>query len=105
MRHLVDAFAAKVPGFKSLSSKLHRTLQGKPDVVYTPRAGKAALAARYAAQRSRVLVAMKMDTISGRLSGLWSDIPSFGWWVPISVTDEDIGKALVAWWNSTPMPA
>ena len=102
MRHLVDAFAPVVPGFKSLSSRLHRTLQGTPDTTFTPKTGKGSLAARYAAQRSRVLVAMKMNTVSGRLSGLWSDIPSFGWWTPISVTDEDVGKAMVAWWNSTP---
>ena len=71
--------------------------------MYVPKTAKAGLAAKYAAQRSRVLVAMKMDTISGRLSGLWSETPSFGWWVPVSVTDADTGKALVTWWNSTPV--
>ena len=92
-----------VAGFNSVSSKLRRTVQGNPDVMYVPKTGKVGLAAKYAAQRSRVLVAMKMDTISGRLSGLWSETPSFGWWVPVSVTDADIGKALVTWWNSTPV--
>ena len=92
-----------VPGFHSVSSKLRRTIEGEPDVVYVPRAGKAQTAAKYAAQRSRMLVTMKMDTISGRLSGLWSESASFGWWVPVSVTDEDTGKALAAWWNSTPV--
>ena len=91
-----------VPGFHSVSSKLQRTLQGEPDVMYAPKAGKAGLAAKYAAQRSRMLVAMKMDTISGRLSGLWTETPSFGWWVPVAVEDDDTGKALAAWWNSTP---
>ncbi len=91
-----------VPGFNAVSSKLRRTLQGERDVMYAPRAGKNALAGRYAAQRSRVLVAMKMDTISGRVSGLWSETPSFGWWVPVSIEDDDTAKALATWWNSTP---
>ena len=91
-----------VPGFKSVSSKLHRTLRSKPDTQFVPRPGKAAMAAMYAKRRRRVLVAMKLDTISGRLSGLWSEVPSFGWWVPVDITNEDCGKALVAWWNSTP---
>ena len=91
-----------VPGFHSVSSKLRRTLQGEPDVMYAPKAGKTALAAKYAAQRSRLLVAMKMNTMSGRLSGLWTETPSFGWWVPVSVNDKDTAKALAAWWNSTP---
>ena len=91
-----------VPGFKSASSRLHRTLRGTPDTRFVPRVGKEALAAKYAKRRRRVLVAMKLDTISGRLSGLWSEVPSFGWWVPVDITNEDRGKALVAWWNSTP---
>ena len=95
-------YKSTVPGFKSASSKLHRMLRSKPDTQFVPRPGKAAMAAMYAKRRRRVLVAMKMDTQSGRLSGLWSDTPSFGWWVPVDITDEDCGKALVAWWNSTP---
>ena len=70
--------------------------------MYAPKADKAGLAAKYAAQRSRMLVAMKMDTISGRVSGLWTETPSFGWWVPVAVKDDDTAKALATWWNSTP---
>ena len=92
-----------VPGFHSVSSKLRRTLQGEPDVMYAPKPGKTGLAAKYAARRSHMLVAMKMNTMSGRLSGLWTETPSFGWWVPVSVEDDYTGKALAAWWNSTPV--
>ena len=91
-----------VPGFNSVSSKLRRTLQGEPDVMYAPKTGKDQLAAKCAARRSRMLVAMKMDTISGRVSGLWTETPSFGWWVPVAVKDDDTAKALATWWNSTP---
>ena len=46
---------------------------------------------------------MRLDTVAGRLTGLWSARPSFGWWVPIAVSDEHIAKALAVWWNSTPV--
>ncbi|MDE0661781.1 MAG: hypothetical protein OXI79_19270 [Gammaproteobacteria bacterium] len=53
--------------------------------------------------RGHLLVPMRFDTVSGRLTGLWSAKPSFGWWVPVAVPDEDKQKALAAWWNSTPV--
>ena len=58
---------------------------------------------RYRAQRSYLLVPMRLDTVSGRLTGLWTARPSFGWWVPVAVPDERAAKALAAWWNSTPV--
>ena len=91
-----------VRGFHSVSSKLRRTLLGEPEATYCPKAGKTGLAAKYAAQRSHLLVAMKMDTIAGRLSGLWTETPSFGYWVPVGTNDDDTAKALAKWWNSTP---
>ena len=92
-----------VPGFHSLSSKIRRTLNGTPDVYYVPKVSKTTLAARYQEAKAHVLVAMKHDTIAGRLTGLWTSEPSFGWWVPVAVDDEETAKALVAWWNSTPV--
>ncbi len=92
-----------VPGFHSASSKLRRTMAGEPDVWYRPRPGKRDLADRYAAQRGHLLVTMRFDTVSGRLAAVWSDVPSFGWHVPIAVPDEDNQKALAAWWNATPV--
>ena len=92
-----------VPGFHSVAGGLRRTMLGTPDVWYRPRAGKGNLAERYRAQRSQLLVPMRLNTVSGRLTGLWTDKRSFGWWVPIMVEDESIAKALAAWWNSTPV--
>ena len=92
-----------IPGFHSVSGKLRRTLLGEPDVWYRPKSAKQGLAERYRAQRSQLLVPMRFDTISGRLTGVWSAKPSFGWWVPLAVPDGDRQKALAAWWNSTPV--
>ena len=91
-----------IPGFHSVSSKLRRTMLGEPDVRYRPRDAKRGLAERYRAQRGHLLVPMRFDTVSGRLTGLWASQASFGWWVPIRGPDENTSKALAAWWNSTP---
>ena len=53
--------------------------------------------------RGHLLVPMRLDTIGGRLTGLWSAKRSFGWWVPVVVPDVERQKALAAWWNSTPV--
>ena len=92
-----------LPGYHSVSSKLRRKVRELPDVGYVPRRGKEGLAERYARQRSRLLVAMRMDTIAGRLNALWATSASFGWWVPVAVDNDRHGQALVAWWNSTPV--
>ena len=91
-----------LPGYHSVSSKLRRKVRERPDVGYVPRPGKEGLAERYARQRSRLLVAMRMDTIAGRLNALWATSASFGWWVPVAVDNDRQGQALAAWWNSTP---
>ncbi|MXW67666.1 MAG: N-6 DNA methylase [Gemmatimonadales bacterium] len=91
-----------LPGLHSVSSKLRRAVLGEPDVWYRPRPGKERLAKRYAEQRSRLLVAMRMDTVSGRVNGLWTPRPAFGWWVPVATDDDRKAKALAVWWNSTP---
>ena len=95
--------AGAIPGFHSVGGTKRRTIQGEPDVYYRPRAGKERLAERYAKQRSHLLVPMRLNTVSGRLTGLWTRQPSFGWWVPVSVEDEDRAKALAVWWNTTPV--
>ena len=94
--------SGSLPGYHSVSSKLRRRVRERPDVGYIPRPGKEGLAERYARQRSRLLVAMRMDTIAGRVNALWASSPSFGWWVPVAVDDDRRGRALAAWWNSTP---
>ena len=96
-----------IPGFHSVSGELRRTMLGVPDVWYVPRRHPRRNMDRWIEQsskhRSHLLVPMRLDTVSGRLTGLWTEQPSFGWWVPIAVQDEQIAKALAAWWNSTPV--
>ena len=96
-----------VPGYHSISEALRRTMRAEPDVWYIPRRGRRRKMERLIGENERLrghmLVPMRLDTIGGRLTGLWSAKPSFGWWVPIAVPDRDQQKALAAWWNSTPV--
>ena len=96
-----------IPGFHSVSEALRRTIRGEHDVWYVPRRGRRRkmeqLIGENEALRNHLLVPMRLDTIGGRLTGVWTAQPSFGWWVPIAVPDEDRQKALAAWWNSTPV--
>lgn len=90
--------------FWSISSRLRTTMRGAPEQFIEPRPGKEHLAERYWAQRSRLLVANKHDTVSGRLVAGYSDTPSVGsGWVPVGVEEDVEAKSLCAWWNSTPV--
>ena len=96
-----------IPGFHSVSGALRRTIRGEHDVWYVPRRGRRRkmeqLIGENEALRGRLLVPMRLDTIGGRLTGVWSAQPAFGWWVPVAAPGDDRQKALAAWWNSTPV--
>ena len=89
--------------FWGRSADLRTTMEAVPEQSVIDK--KAALAARYRNQAGYVLLAAKFDTISGRLLGIFSEIPSLGsMWVPVQYqsTSLDEAKALCAWCNSTP---
>ncbi|WP_428120320.1 hypothetical protein [Candidatus Poriferisodalis sp.] len=89
--------------FWSASAKLRRTMRAAPEQLIQPRPGKEQLAERYWAQRSKLLVANRHDTVAGRLVAVYSELPSVGSaWVPVAVANDDEAKSLCAWWNSTP---
>ena len=89
--------------FYSVSADLRKTVYGEPESWHKPKPNKKRMAEGYWKQRSGLLVAQRFDTISGRLTALYSDKPSIGnGWVPVRVKDEHIAKALAVWWNSTP---
>ena len=96
-----------IPGFHSVSGALRRSIRGEHDVWYVPRRGRRRkmeeLIRENGALRSHLLVPMRLNTVSGRVTGLWTERSSFGWWVPVAVPDEDGQKSLAAWWNSTPV--
>ncbi len=89
--------------FWSISSELRRSMCGEPEDWRCPKYGKEGLADRYWQKRSHMLVAQRFDTVSGRLTGLWTQSRSVGsGWNPVSVDGMDQAKALTIWWNATP---
>ena len=92
------------PVFRSISSKIRQTMLSEPDDWQSPKAGKAKMAEGYWQSRSRVLLASRYRTTVNQLAACWSETASVGnGFVPMAVSDDDRGKALVAWWNSTPV--
>ncbi len=67
-----DDEADAVRLFWSINTRLRRKMHGRPEEYCRPKFGKERLAARYWHQRSNVLVAERYDTISGRLTALWT---------------------------------
>lgn len=89
--------------FWSISSELRRKMHAEAEELCCAKRGKETLAAQYWRQRSHVLVAQRLNVVSGRLTALWSSSAAIGsGWVPVTTDTENRAKALVAWWNSTP---
>ena len=99
-----DAAASDVRKlFWSISATARTTMCAQPEAHRQPKPALLERANRYWEHRSNVLVAQKYDTISGRLTALWSEEPSVGsGWIPVAVDSAVPEKAFVAWWNSTP---
>jgi len=99
-----DAAASDVRKlFWSISATTRTTMCAQPEAHRQPKPALLERANRYWEHRSNVLVAQKYDTISGRLTALWSEEPSVGsGWIPVAVDSAIPEKAFVAWWNSTP---
>ena len=72
--HICSVSAENSPGailgFHSVSGSLRRTIRGEADVWYRPKVNEESLAVRYSVQRSRLLVPMRLDTVTGRLTAL-----------------------------------
>ena len=96
-----EGAAGAVKTFWSTSAELRRTIHGEPE---SRRVAADDAAKKLWERRSSLLVAAKFDTISGRLTALYSDEPSIGsGWIPVGVKDIHTAKALAVWWNSTPV--
>ena len=49
------------------------------------------------------MLATRCNTVSGRVTALWSETATFGFgWIPAKGADHFYEQALCAWWNSTP---
>ena len=89
--------------FDTISAKLRRTVAGDPEQWVVPGGGKRVhLHQRILEQASTLLVAERYNTVSGRLTAVYSAEPTFGFgWRPVATTSGDMSKAICLWLNST----
>lgn len=93
--------AGAVKTFWSVSAELRKTIRSEPESWRLPADDAAKELWK---RRSSLLISAKFDTISGRLTSLYSNKPSIGSaWIPVKVEDKHTAKALAVWWNSTPV--
>ena len=90
--------------FDTVSAKVRRTLAGEPEQWVVPGGGKRIhLWEKIKNQGSNLLVAEKLNTVSGRLTALYSEKATFGFgWRPVATKSKDEAKALSLFLNSTP---
>ena len=89
------------PSFKSISARLHQTLEGRSDARVRLKDSKArGTGLKY---RGHLMLASKMDTQSGRMTAVYSPESAIagGLWVTMHGGTTEQHKALCAFWNST----
>ena len=89
--------------YDSISAGLRQSMAGEPEQWVVPGGRRAHLWERVSRGAGNVLLALRMDTVSGRLSAVRSNQPTFGFgWSPVQSSAGREGRGLCAWWNSTP---
>lgn len=89
--------------YDSISAGLRQSMGGPPEQWVVPGGRREHLWERVRRGDGNVLLALRMDTVSGRLTAVRSDEPTFGFgWTPVLDSGGRAGCGLCAWWNSTP---
>ena len=95
----------RIPGWGTISTDVKQTLSGTPDSWFEANGNpeRDAMRKRLLAGRGNALLCSSLRTNTCRVTAQYSEEPSFGTsWVPVKNTEGQSGKALTAWWNSTP---
>jgi len=88
--------------FDSVSAKVRRTMLDTPEQPVVPGGRRAHLHQAVLGTSANLLFATRFDTVSGRLTALWSEVATFGFgWLPAKGPDRLYEQALCAWWNSS----
>ena len=78
-------------------------MEGTPDQWVKPGGARIHLWEKVKREGSNLLVCERFDTISGRLTAVYSEQKCFGFgWRPVATSGEEESKALCLWLNSTP---
>ena len=89
--------------FGSVSAAIRRTMLDVPEQPVVPGGRRAHLHERVRQSGGHLMLAARYDTVSGRVTALWSATSTFGFgWIPSKGPTGAYEKAVCAWWNSTP---
>ncbi len=98
----VDA-SMPVRVFDTVSADVRQTMLDAPEQPVVPGGRRGHLHERVLASGGHLLIASRFDTVSGRVTALWSEVATFGFgWMPVTGPDRSYEQALCAWLNSTP---
>ena len=91
------------PLFWSISSKIHNSLNSRPESYRRPKSDKHPLADRLWQNRNHILIAQRYNINGNGLAAVYSQTASIGsGFMPINITGET-AKGFTAYWNSTPV--
>ena len=89
--------------FDTVSAGIRRTMLDEPEQLVVPGGRRAHLFNRVRRTKGHLMLATRYDTVSGRLTALWTETATFGFgWIPSTGPSRAYEKAVCAWWNSTP---
>ena len=89
--------------FDSVSAAIRQTMMDVPEQRVVPGGRRTHLHENVLNGKAHLMLATRYDTVSGRLTALWSDVSTFGFgWIPATGLDSAYEQAACAWWNSTP---
>lgn len=98
-----SAHPQRVFVFDSVSAKIRRTMLDAPEQAVVPGGRRAHLYENVLQNSANLMLATRYNTVSGRVTALWSETPTFGFgWIPTKGIEIPHEQALCAWWNSTP---
>ena len=87
----------------AFSSEIRRTMLDTPEQPVVPGGRRVHLYENVLSGKGNLMLASRYDTVSGRLTALWSEASTFGFgWIPVKGASRAYEKAICAWWNSTP---
>ena len=89
--------------FATVSAKVRHSMLGEPEQPVVPGGRRVHLHDRVLQSKGNLMLATRFDTVSGLLTALWTEVPTFGFgWMPATALGRSYEQALCAWWNSTP---
>ena len=104
-KRCTEGSRSKILAFDSVSADIRQTMLDSPEQPVVPGGRRAHLHERVLRGKGNLMLATRYNTVSGRVTALWTNTATFGFgWIPTKSRNDDhiYEQAICAWWNSTP---